>query len=763
MNSKKLKHCFTTLFVFCLIGVTVGLGDAMADEIDEPIVCNGDEIEYFEDEKKVVGTGNVIIEYKDTTLTCDKIIVWTETKEAQAEGNVRIVEGDNFFAGDSMTYNFEKESGTVVNFTGYTEPWYSRGESAERTGPDELIVTNGYVTSCDIEKEGGLPHYKISGRKVLVYPNVKVVIKDATMWLGRVPVLWIPVYSHPLDEDRPRVTVIPGKNNDWGAFLLTSWRYNLDSNHKGCVHLDYREKKDFAWGIDHTYNTSMLGKGILKTYYMHERNLMRDHIYTSSDKGAPTEEAERFMLHLRHKWQIWDDTLATAELYKAKDEDFRKDYFDSRYNNEYEKDPNPRSYLLITKTQPIYNLSILTEKRANRFETVQEKLPEIKLVINNNRIDRLFSSEFEDEHDGAESEMTTFQSIMNRGALYYSGEFSAVTLNAKYPRSTDENPISNVDSNYNNRYDTYNKLSYATKMSFLNITPYAAMRQTYYEKDTAESSSHLDGTFFTGVDISTKFYKIFSFMGSPFGMEINNLRHIITPSMGYSYNPASTQYGSDIYGFLGGNRNNSISLSLENKLQTKRGKDMESVDFARLGVSTSYDLAQQGSGRRFADYVVELELLPYDWLSITSNAVIDSHKRFRHLWLKETNTDFVASINKDLKLGMGHSYVNGETNNLHGELQWQIDKDWKVKAYESYDIKRLRHDQKKTHYFREQRYTISRDLHCWEMDLTYTVFKEKGEEIMLIFTLKALPNMPISYGRNYHEPKQGLQTYELPE
>ena len=723
------KNIFLTILIFLAMAVSV-----FAEEIDQPMVCNGDEIEYFEKEKKVVGSGHVVITYKDTTLTCDKVIVWADKKEAQAEGNVRVVQGDSFFSGETMTYNFEKETGTVVNFKGFTDPWYTKGKTAERTGPDKFVVNSGYVTTCDHEN----PHYRISARKVLIYPKAKVVIRDATFWIGPVPVLWIPVYAHPLDDDRPRVTIIPGKNSDWGNFLLTAWRYNLDQNNKGYVHMDYRERKDFAYGFDHTYDTQMMGKGTLKTYYMHERAIQRKHIWGENDPEKATIENERFLVELRHKWQIWDDTLATAELYKYRDQNLRKDYFNNSYNNEYEKDTDPRSYLLITKTQPYYNLSILTEKRANRFEDRVERLPEVKLDINNSRV--------------------------GESQLYYTSEFSVVNLNKKYPRSTDTNPVSEIPIHHNNRSDAYNQLSYAGKVDFLNVTPYVALRETYYDRGLTGhefgSDSHLRNIFYEGVDISTKFYKIFATKGSPLGMEINNIRHIITPTISYNINH-QPNLRENIYVFDSLDsidRNSAIGFTLENKLQTKRGKNLSSVDFARLGVSTTYDL-KHTPGTRFSDYLTELELTPYNWLTITSNATIDSHKRYHHQWLKQTNTNFVVSLKDYLRLGLSHGYTYGELNNITGQLEWRMNPKWKIKAYESFDIQRLRYGYKKMHDLREQQYVISRDLHCWEVDVHYNVLREKGEEILIIFRLKAFPNIPFFYGKNYHEPKRGSQDY----
>ncbi|MBN1405935.1 MAG: LPS export ABC transporter periplasmic protein LptC [Candidatus Omnitrophica bacterium] len=722
-NKKYLIISFLVCSLICL----VHSGILFAEELEGPIECNGDEIEYLEDEKKVIGKGHVIITYKDTVLTCDKVTVSTVTREAQAEGNVKIVQGSNYFTGESMTYNLEKEYGTVMNFRGYTDPWYAKGNEAKRTGPDEFIVSRGYVTTCDREN----PHYRIAARKVLIYPNKKVVIKDATFRVGNVPLLWLPIYVHPLDDDRPRVTVIPGKSSEWGAYLLTSWRYNLDDSNKGYVHLDYREKKDFAGGVDYLYNTKTLGSGIVKTYYTKERSLKRKHIYTPSDEGEPTTEQEKYLAQWRHKWDASKDTTVTAELYKYKDKNFRKDYF----FNEYEKDNDPKSYLLITKTQPIYNLSVLTEKRANRFEERVERLPEIRLEINNTRI--------------------------GESRFYYEGEYSGVNLNKKYPSSTDDNPVADIANHHTNRYDTYNKLSYAGKLGFLNVTPYTGLRETYYQRglngEDYGSNSHVRGVFYTGVDISTKFFKVFNTQCSPLGMEINNLRHIITPSINYSYIPPPTTNSSSFFQFDEIDsiaRNNTVGLTLENKLQTKRGKQQTAIDLARLGISTTYGF-KHNPGSKFLDYTGVLELKPYSWLTFTSNTTIDPHKRYNHEWLKYIGTDVVASV-KDFRLGLSHSYVP-EQNNIVGQVEWRINPQWKIRAYESFDIKSQTGSSKKMHNLKEQRYVITKDLHCWEAELNYNVYRERGEEILLVFRIKAFPEIPFEYGKNYHEPKRGSQ------
>ena len=127
----------------------------------------------------------------------------------------------------------------------------AKGKEAERVGEEKFIVRKGYLTTCGHER----PHWKLSADRVEVYPNVKATTYNAVVWFNpldtnlNIPAMWIPYYCHPLDDDRPRVTLIPGKDKDWGYYLLTAWRYQLTPGQKGYFHLDYRENKDVAVGM----------------------------------------------------------------------------------------------------------------------------------------------------------------------------------------------------------------------------------------------------------------------------------------------------------------------------------------------------------------------------------------------------------------------------------------------------------------------------------------------------------------------------------
>ena len=67
------------------------------------------------------------------------------------------------------------------------------------------------------------------------------------------------------------------------------------------------------------------------------------------------------------------------------------------------------------------------------------------------------------------------------------------------------------------------------------------------------------------------------------------------------------------------------------------------------------------------------------------------------------------------------------------------------------------HNSDLTRGLREQQYIISRDLHCWDADLSYDVKKGAGMSLFVVFKLKAFPENEFKFNQSYHEAKSGSQ------
>ncbi len=713
-----LPYSFIIIILFGLWSINSTF--AQEEEEKEPIVVNGERIEYLYEEKKVVGINNVIITYKGTVLTCDKIVVHMETKEAIAEGNVVLTQDDDIFRGEKVHYNFETQKGTIIKAEMRTEPWYGRGEVAAKVEEKDYRIERGYLTTCELPH----PHYRMQARRLKIFVDDRVEAYHVLFFIGEVPVFYFPFYIHPLADKRPRVTIVPGRNSRWGSYLLTAWRYYFYEWCRGYVHLDWREKKGFAEGLDYKYRFGYFGKGLARFYYIHE-----NHVITGEE--AETEQSvgnDRWRFQLRHKWQIDPDTLAVGEFHKLSDKLFIKDYL---FTEEYEKERDPKTYLSVVRTRPGYNLSLYFRMRTHDFFTVIEELPELKMSLNNQR---LRDTDF-----------------------YYKSTTSFAMLQKKY-EDTAYKPKLKA-----NRFDTDHELSYVTELfGFLKTTPYVGIRETWYSEDAMENKNEFRQVYTTGVKFSTKFFRIFSIETDMLGLDINKLRHIITPSINYGYRPTPNIKSGDLKQFDEVDRVSSrhdISLSVANKLQTKRGDVKKTVDLVRLTTSTRL-LLKAKENKTLDKVKFDLELWPYEWLMIDVDTAYDPKEKA----IDTVNADILAREEDVWRVGFGYRFERGKLKGSNAQVtadaSYAISPKWKIKAYHRYK----KDPDKNSFEVEEQNYAIERDLHCWLAELNYQWKKTDGLEvdsehrIWLVMRIKAFPDLPFKmFSATYEAPRAGVE------
>jgi len=692
----KYTGCIISLFVFLFCNISY------AQEPTRPIEVNGDEVEYFPKEKKVVGVGNISIDYGDVKLTCDKITVFTETKDTDAEGNVVLKTPTAEIRGKRVKYNFEAKKGEVFDVKVASGEWYLGGKRANLSSDGSIEIQDGYITSCDLDE----PHYKIRSKKVLIYPDNKVVAKNVIFKAGGVPVAYLPRYDYSLDTDWPTINMIPGKKKRWGIFALTSYRFDMDKNNKLTLRIDEREKWGLGEGIDYKYAFNNFGDGLLRTYYTHQRD---------RDRNEPfKKEEERYRVQLRHCLDLDDDKTALLEYHKLSDVDFTKDFF---YREEYDKESSPESYLYLLDRHPEYSLSALTRKRVNHFQNVTERLPEVRFDLKEQALSKL---PFYFKTD------TTFSNFNNK-ALDASSE--------------DDHLI---------RFDTYNKLTNPTHLfGFLSASPFIGMRGTFYSRNVDADESEVRSAFYSGIDLSAKFFKTYDAQGSFLGVDFNKLHHIITPTVEYEYihEPSTTLgkfYQFDDVDSIG--RKSSFSLGLENRLKTKRLVDdkLTSFDLGCLLFTGDY-IYKPENGSQLSNIEGDLKLTPFDWLEIGSDTQYDPATRDFQSW----NTDLYIDRD-DWRLGLGSRYWQDTEHEITSEWFFKLDDNWSFRLFGRYDLKEVESDGNKIiNRFSGKEITIMKDLHCWLAEVSLDIDRDGGTTLWFSMKLKASPKVPFDFKDYY--------------
>jgi lipopolysaccharide assembly outer membrane protein LptD (OstA) len=692
----------------------------------EEVTVNGDEVEYDNEAGLVIATGNVEIVYKGAKLNADRVTVNMKEKIAVAQGHARLEDDRGVVEGERIEYAFEKRVGTLTATGFRSPPYYGTAEKVEKVGDAEIVAHRASFSTCDYDH----PHFHLGAKRVNIFPGEKMQARSVKLYMGNIPIVILPRLSRSLKDPFMHVRFIPGKDGEWGPFLLSAWRYNLTPNVDGRIYVDYRDRLGLAKGFGTNYRHTPFGSGDLLFYHTDEEPR---EITIPDDKPDPYE---RFLTRWRHKWEIDERTSFVSEVVDISDErrkalepsrSFLKDYFP----REYEEDSEPLSYGLLHRNFDYSSLDVLAQKRTNQWFDQVERLPEVTYSMPDLKL--------------------------GDTPFYFEHESQFAVLDKKAVTS----PGSDIDHDVT-RLDTANQLSLPSKVACIQVTPFVQMRETLYDKlEDGETDFPVRSIFSTGVDLSTKFYRIFDVTTDAFGLDINRLRHVITPTVAYSYVHEPTIIADRIKQIDPVDaitRGNSAALLLSNKLQTKR--DARNVDLADFRVGSTYVFDPKTGnklGSNFSDVLFELDLIPYSWAAFYSDVTYarsgnrsdDNYRKFTII-----NYDFAFSFGPDRALNIGQRYARKAGNAITTNIAWRLNPKWKFKAYQRYEIG---HDPTLTRGLKEQEYGVERDLHCWVMDVTYNIDRTEGESVWFVFKLKAFPEVGFNFDQQYHQPKTGSQ------
>ena len=532
------------------------------------VTMQADQVSFSSTDNKAHAQGNVVVNSKDQHLFCDQLQLDRVIQEVVAEGNVYLDTPQENVIAQGLTYNFNDGTGEFRDARVYLDPYQIKGQKIDKVSENYMTMDEGYLTTCDLDE----PHYRMAAHRMDIYQKDRAIIHGMKIYLGKVPVMYLPYYVQNL-KNRPIVTFIPGEKKDFGLFLLTTARFQVGSHVKVTLHADVRERDGFGEGFDVNYNTPNFGRGLVSAYYTDENQIASHHLWdlynSQGVKRGPTTHHERYRIIWRHRWQIDKNTDAVLQYYKIHDYDivnngFLKTYFPRDYQQNAQNS-NYDTYFLMTHVMPHGTLTFdVDTSRENRPLRGIERLPQVQYVLNN-------------------------QQIGKSGFYAKSTDTLSNLTYQNYPKTFNEKTL---------RFDSNNDISHPFKLGFIEFNPHLGGEETYYSRTANLAQQNIIRGMFRGsLDMSTKFYRVWDYHTNFAGLNINGLRHVITPTITYLYQARPTFPSSslnqfdptidDLY------RIHEFALGLENKLQTKRNGQI--VDLLRVLVTTNFG---QGNNNR---------------------------------------------------------------------------------------------------------------------------------------------------------------------
>jgi lipopolysaccharide assembly outer membrane protein LptD (OstA) len=665
----------------------------------------------------VHGTNGVFLQYGGATLMADCADMNPQTHEVIATGHVRIESGAMVWVGDQIHYNFDTHQMQSEQFRTGKPPAFAAGEELQGDKDKKIFTArHAYVTTDDVSN----PEFRVRASKITIVPGKYIEMWNAVMFMDGVPVFYFPYYQRELGPHANNFNFLPGYRSTYGAFLLSTYTFYLGDAVDGKIHVDYREKRGLGTGPDLNLHLGRWGDAEFRYYYLDDRKP------TTSTNGTPWVNGipnNRQVFHLGYQATPATNLNVKALVNYQSDPLVVHDFFTGDYRN----NPQPNTFVEINKYSDNWSLDAEATPQLNNFFDQVERLPDVKL--------------------------TGYRQQVFNTPLYYDSESSAGYYRKYFADTNGPTPPAYSAS----RADTFHQLLLPkTFFGWLNITPRAGGRFTYYSSETGPGGTNAEayrGVFNTGVETSFKTSQLWTGATNSL-LAIDGLRHIVEPSVTYAYVPEPNKTPSQLpqfdtelpcpvllpvtfpdYNNIDSiDTENVLRFGLRNTLQTKREGQLENL--LNWNLLMDWRLKPDPGQNTLGDLYSELGFRPRTWLLLQSQFRFDINQ-------EELNMAFhqlTFAPNEKWSWGLGHwflrdGFLDSGSDLLTSTMFYRVNDNWgaRLTHYYNFDTGRLQ----------EQMYTLYRDMRSWTGALTLRLMDNGNGPtdvtVAFTFSLKAAP------------------------
>ncbi len=274
------------------------------------------DIEYFADTEDIVLRDSALLEYQNKALSADRIDFSSRLNILEAEGSPVLEEDAQKMYGVDMGYDMDSEGGLVFSgSTKYDKGYYS-GKYIFKEGDDILKVYNSVYTTCDLKS----PHYSMRAGKMKVYINDKIVSGPITLYIGEIPVFYLPFMANTLKRDRHSGILRPnfdiGINSRDGRFIRGLGYYWATNEYTDFIlKTDFNENQNFRVNIDNRYSLRYVLDGSVNF------NFFRNFVNKTNEWTVKSSHNQKFgrTASLRSSLNFVSSDKAQSSMFQADD------------------------------------------------------------------------------------------------------------------------------------------------------------------------------------------------------------------------------------------------------------------------------------------------------------------------------------------------------------------------------------------------------------------------------------------------------------
>ena len=486
--------------------------------------------------------GSGEMQYKSMNLTAEYIRMHMDSSTLFAKGVLDTIEdewigkpvfteGEDSYETSEISFNFKTQKAYIRNVITEQGEGYLIADKTKKVEGDILMMAGGKYTTCDDHDH---PHFYLNLTKAKVKPGGYIATGPAYLVVGDVPLpLAIPFGFFPFTDNYSSGLIMPNFGDDYTRGLYFSGLgYYFAIND----YIDLQVTGDiYSRG---TWAVSAKSKYVKR--YKFSGNLAVNYRWdVTGDKDMPDYQVAK---NLSVQWSHTQDSKANPYSNFSASVNFKTaGYNRSNINSYYDVQANAEnttsSSISYTQRFPDSPWSLgltMSLTQRNKDSTLNVTLP--SLTVNMSRI-----------YPFKRKKATGKEKWYEKISLQYSGSFtnSITCKESEFFKSS-------FTKDWNNRLN--HRLSSSasfTLLKYISITPslnftdrmfFSRVDQSWNEelnqvqKDTVMGFYNVYN-FNASVSMSTKLYGYYIPFRKWFGDKVDRFRHVMTPSVSFSYNP----------------------------------------------------------------------------------------------------------------------------------------------------------------------------------------------------------------------------------
>lgn len=592
--------------------------------LEAPVIYEAkDSVVFFMGSKNAYLYGDGKVDYQNINLTAEQITMNMDSSIVHAVGVPdslgRLVgkpvfkQGSDEYEQETMTYNFSTRKAFITNISTEQEDGFIVSEEAKKGDGDEIFMRHGRYTTCDEEH----PHYYIALSRAKVHTGKSVFSGPAWLVVEDVPLPFaIPFAYFPFTSSYSSGFIMPSYGDESSrGFYLRDGGYYFAINDNVDLRLTGEIFTKGSWGLS--------AQTTYKRRYKYSGNFYFNYQVTKEgEKNMPDYSVvKNFKLQWSHRQdpKMNPNSSFSASVNFAT-QSYEKNNLSSLYNPTSYSQSTRTSSVSYSRTFPKIGLSISSSfniAQNMRDSTLSLTMPNLSISLS-----RFYP--FKRKH--AAGKERWYEKI----ALTYTGALSnSIT--------TKEDKLLHSDLIKDWRNGMKHSIPVSASfnvLNYINVTPSFNYTERWYtnrvEQTWDDQSRQVARDTIYGfnrvydynlsLSANTKIYGFYTPWRKLFGDKIQTIRHVITPSVTFSYAPdfgadrygywktytrtdengnvslvEYSPYASSLYGVPSKGKTGSVSFDLSNNIEMKVKMADDSLKkisiIDELGASLSYNMA----------------------------------------------------------------------------------------------------------------------------------------------------------------------------